>query len=188
MNLRKYQLTAQIIATIFMLSGTTACSSKLSASEKEPTVFNCAEQKGGWVTIAKRGEATSSEPIFNWQTKEFDEWTPERRCYHVSGKLTTIVAKNGGRLNGLNLTFGKVDSGETVICVINADQKDCDRQNMIFTLNKVNAKNPSLVLAKITNFAQVKGSDNTINEKGRVTQFVSLEALVNRYLERNDRF
>lgn len=188
MNLRKYQLTAQIIATIFMLSGTSACSSKLSASQNEPTVFNCDEQKGGWVTIAKRGEATSSEPIFNWQTKEFDEWTPERRCYHVSGKLTTIVAKNGGRLNGLILTFGKVDSGETVICVINADQKDCDRQNMIFTLKEANAKNPSLVLAKIINFGQGKRDDNTVNEKGKVTQFVSLEALVNRYFDKNDGF
>lgn len=188
MNLRKYQLMAQILATIFMLSGTSACSSKLSASQNEPTVFNCVEQKGRWVTIAKRGEATSSKPIFSWQTKEFDEWTPERRCYHVSGKLTTIVAKNGGRLNGLNLTFGKVDSGETVICVINAAQKDCDRQNLILTLNKVNAKNPSLVLAQITNFAQGKRSDNTVNEKGRVTQFVSLEALVNRYFDKNNGF
>lgn len=184
MSLRKDRLAVQILATIFILSGTVACS-KQTVSQNVSTTFKCVEQTDGWLTFAQRGNATSSTPIFSWQSQEFgSKWTPKKRCHHVSEKLTKIVAENGSRLKGLDLTYGSV-SNETVICIINANQTDCDRENTLFTLNQKNAQNPSLVIAKITNFAEGKGSDNTIQESGGATQIVSLEALVNSSFTQN---
>ena len=150
----------------------------------EPTIFNCLEQQGGWATFAQKGNHTSTVPIISWKTLEFGEkWTPKNRCFHVSKKLTDTVAGNGGLLFDLYLTSGKVVTGQTVICVVNANQENCDLQNMLFTLNQENAKNPSLTIDRMTNFAMGKGANNTVFETG-IPEFVSLEDLVTRSLQK----
>ncbi len=98
------------------------------------------------------------------------------------------MAQNGGILGGLDFTTGKVDDGQTVVCLVRQDQKSCDRNNMLFTLNQENTKNPSDALVKITNFVQGKASNSPIGERGPLPQFISLETLVNRSLPQGKGF
>ncbi|MFM6913167.1 MAG: COP23 domain-containing protein [Dolichospermum sp.] len=189
MYITNNKLTSQVVSTIFLILTTIGCSQQKSnsgqdasaaASSTEPTVFECVQNAGSWVTVAKRGNAVSSSPLVSWNTTEFGyQWTPQKRCNHVSNKLTKVVADNGGRLGELNLTTGKLDS-QTVVCVVSLVQKSCNRNNMLFTLNQENANNPSAVLARITNFSQGLASDSTITESGSVPQYIALESLVNR--------
>lgn len=173
---------------VTIASSLTASAPKTS----QPTVstsFNCIQQSNGWATVAKRGNAVSENPLLTWSSTEFgDEWTPEQRCQTVSKKLTEVVAKNGGKLAKLDLTTGKVDNGYTVVCVVNAGQKSCDRNNMLFTLNKQNSKNPGEILVKITNFASGAASNSSVAESGTIPQFIPLETLVNRSLGKDSGF
>jgi len=169
-------------------SSLTASAPKTSGSTI-PTNFNCVQQPNGWATVAQRGNAVSQNPLLTWNSTEFgDEWTPEQRCQTVSKRLTEVVAKNGGKLAKLDLTTGKVDNGYTVICVVTAGQKSCDRQNMLFTLNKQNSQTPGEILVKITNFAKGTASNSTTAEKGYIPQFIPLETLVNRSLGKDSGF
>lgn len=197
MSFRKSHFISKIISIFFILLGSVACSQASSSSndnenltssvetiELEPTVFNCVEQQDGFVTLPQKGNLTSSVPILIWKTNQFgSKWNPEKRCYHVSEKLTDTVAHYGGRLGNLDLTYGKIDTGQTVICVIDIEQEKCDRLNMLFTLNKENEKNPSSHLATISNFVKGKATGSTIIENG-TRQFISLEALVDRSFRR----
>lgn len=45
------------------------------------------------------------------------------------------MAQNGGILGGLDFTTGKVDDGQTVVCLVRQDQKSCDRNNQAIKLN-----------------------------------------------------
>ncbi|MEG4281582.1 COP23 domain-containing protein [Microcoleus sp. A006_D1] len=153
-----------------------------------PTTFKCVQHTTGWATIAQRGNSVSQSPLLTWNSAEFGpEWTAEQRCQTVSERLTDAAAKNGGRLGGLDLTTGKVDNGYTVVCVVGAGQKSCDRQNMLFTLNKQNTQAPSQILVKITNFASGAASNSPVAENGS-PQFIPLETLVNRVLEKESGF
>ncbi len=192
-----YRLTAQILTTTLLIS-TIACSAQTGsipsvkdgvAQAEEPTIFNCVLQKGDWVTVAQRGNAVSQQPLMTWATREFgDEYTPKQRCEIVSQKLTDAVGKNGGRLQSLELTTGKLDNGYTVVCVVRKGEDTCNRDNFLFTLNKNNAKNPQMVLAKITNFADGKTEENNIDESSSLPEFVSLASLVNRVLPEGNGF
>jgi hypothetical protein len=154
-----------------------------------PTTFKCVKQATGWATIAQRGNVFSESPLLTWNSTEFGtEWTPEQRCQTVSQRLTDAVVKNGGRLRNLDLTTGKVDNGYTVVCMVTARQKSCDRENMLFTLNKQNTQAPSEVLAKITNFAKGDASHSSVAESGNSPQFIPLETLVNRSLGKETGF
>lgn len=140
----------------------------------------------GWATIAHRGNIVSKSPLLNWNSFEFgSDSTPEKRCEIVSGKLTQAVAQNGGTLTGLNLTTGNVDDGQTVVCLLTSGQSSCDRNNMLFTLNRENTKKPAEVLSKITNFAQGKATSSTIDEKDPPSK-IKLEELVDRLLPKDN--
>ena len=191
------RLTAQVFTATLLIS-TIACSVqngslpsvKSGAAEAtEPTIFNCVEQEGDWVTVPQRGNATSTQPLMTWGTREFgDKYTPKQRCQIVSRKLTDVVGNNGGRLKGLALTTGKLDNGYTVVCVVMEGKETCNQDNFLFTLNRDNAKNPGVVLAKINNFADGKAGDNKIEESGELPEVVSLENLVTRLLPEGNGF
>jgi Circadian oscillating protein COP23 len=162
-------------------------------SQPTITTFKCVQQSTGqstgWATIAERGNIVSKSPLLTWNSKEFGtDWTPEQRCKTVSQRLTDAVAKNGGKLANLDLTTGKIDNGYTVVCMITARQKSCNRNNVLFTLKKENSQNPSAILAKITNFAKGDASNPPIAESGNIPQFIPLETLVNRVLGRETGF
>jgi hypothetical protein len=163
--------------------GALGCSPQNNRAMAEvSTVFQCQQQGDQWATMARRDNLVSKNPLFTWKTVEFgDDWTPEKRCNHVANKLTTLVAANGGKLGNLTLTYGKLDTGYTVICVINSQEKTCNQNNMLFTLNEKNSQNPGQVLLKITNFADGKEEGVTIDENGQ-PQYISLGAIVDRSL------
>lgn len=180
------RFAAQVFTKILILSSMVSCYQQ-TASPDALTVFKCVgKEKNIWSTLAQRGNTTYDLPILTWQTSEFgSEWTPEKRCHHVSEKLTKAVENNEGKLKGLKLTYGPVGA-YTVICVVNKDILNCNSENMLFTLNRKNDKNPSLILAKIADFAKAKGTGSTILESGNATQFISLDVLVNRAKDLND--
>jgi len=177
------QRSLLLLLSLTFLSTMVGCSSQNNNSVAQAaTVFKCEQQGDKWVTIAQRDNAVSQTPLFNWNTTQFgDEWTPEKRCKHVADKLTTIVGANGGRLGNLDLTYGKIDNGYTVICVLNNEEKSCTKDNILFTLNAKNSQEPSLILLKISNFAEGKSAGVTIDENGQ-PQYVSLEMMVDRSL------
>jgi len=177
---------------VLLLLGMAGCSAstasspdKVSQAAGEPTTFQCVEQGGGWATVAKRGKEVSPSPLIRWNTPEFGpEYTPEKRCQIVSTRLTNIVAKNGGRLGGLDLTAGKVENGSTVVCLVNQQPRSCNLGNMLFTLNQQNANNPNQVLTTITSFAKGKATNSTVAESKDIPQFISLDDLVNRSFDK----
>lgn len=177
---------------VLLLLGMAGCSAstasspdKVSQAAGEPTTFQCVEQGGGWATVAKRGKEVSPSPLIRWNTAEFGpEYTPEKRCQIVSTRLTNIVAKNGRRLGGLDLTAGKVENGSTVVCLVNQQPRSCNLGNMLFTLNEQNANNPNQVLTTITSFAKGKATNSTVAESKDIPQFISLDDLVNRSFDK----
>ncbi|MEC4892453.1 MAG: COP23 domain-containing protein [Oscillatoria sp. PMC 1050.18] len=183
------KITTPALLASIILSGIVACSqqtnlppteepvnTELADTNTETTIFNCVQQQGSWATIVQRGNVSSS-PIISWQTVEFGEkWTPEKRCQHVSEKLTQAVKNNGGELTNLELTYGDVD-GYTVICLVKS-QESCNSANQLFTLNEQNRANPALALKKLDNFAQGKAGESTVEKSDDLPEFVSLEALV----------
>lgn len=182
----------RILAAALTLFSTVACSTQTSSTanaessgEKaiaptkvtDPTTFSCVQQGGGWATLAKRGTLVSKVPLITWNTTEFGaEFTPEKRCQIVSQKLTDVVAQHGGLLGELQLTTGQVDD-QTIVCVLTPDQKYCDGNNQLFTLNKENAKDPSNALRKITSFSKGSADSSSIPESG---YSIPLQELVNR--------
>ncbi|MGK7904099.1 MAG: COP23 domain-containing protein [Hormoscilla sp.] len=178
--------TAKALATAMMLSGAVLYSTQPAAAnpELDPTVFKCVRQGEGWATFAQRGNAVSTVPMIRWNTTEFgSDYTPENRCRIVSERLTKAVANNGGMLSNLDLTTGTLND-YPVVCFVtqNSSTSTCDNSNLLFTLNKQNASNPSQVLARLTNFRQGRASDSTIDENGGIALFISLETLVDRIL------
>ena len=167
-----HRLIPQIMAAVFTLFGMAACSTTTASApdtstqaNEPPTIFKCVQQGNGWATIAKRGSLTIS-PLITWDTKEFgEEFTPEQRCKKVSPKLTQFVADNGGKLGYLKLIFGPLNN-QTVVCVVNDGQKICDAENLLFTLNQKNSKNPQEVLKKIFRVGDGDATNITIEENG----------------------
>jgi hypothetical protein len=216
MTTKLSRLITEIFAAVLTLFGAAACSTTtVSNPDSQPvvptsnnpavspvatgsaptisqsnitTTFRCVQQSTGWATIAQRGNAVSQSPLLTWNSKEFgSEWTPEQRCKTVSQRLTDAVAKNGGTLGSLDLTTGNVNN-RTVVCVVTATEKSCDRNNVLFTLKKQNSQNPSEILGKITQFAEGVASNSPITEGGKIPQFIPLETLVNRVLGKETGF
>lgn len=153
------------------------------------TVFDCISNESDsgdvkvakFATFARRAERRSSVPLLTWNSTEFgSDYTPKQRCEIVSQRLTEKVAANNGRLSGLSLTYGKIkDNGLTVICALGLQEQKCNSNNMLFTLNEANAKNPSETLVRIANFSKGKAtSDSTTAEIGGLSQYILLETLV----------
>ena len=129
----------------------------------QPTQFNCVQEDGQWLTYAYQGNYTAPEPMFNWQTTEFGEdFTPEKRCYHVSTRLNQAVMGNNGLLANLVLKEGEHNRLK-VICWQNRDE-GCDGDNLLFTLSEKNQVNPTAVMVKMSNYAQEQAG-NTVYEK-----------------------
>jgi hypothetical protein len=119
-----------------------------------------------------------------WKSTEFGrEYTPWQRCQIVSNRLTQAVAQNGGRLSNLQLTTGIINN-LPVVCYVNG-QARCNSQNLLFTLDKRNAKNPGDALTRLINFSQDGGGPvSTFRGGGQSSapQFVPFGDMVDRAL------
>ncbi len=78
----------------------------------------------------------------------------------------------------MDLTTGKLDNGYTVVCVLSQGEQNCNKDNLLFTLNQQNAQNPNAVFIKMTNFVSGKASNSTIDETGELHEYLRLEHLV----------
>jgi hypothetical protein len=117
-----------------------------------------------------------------WKSTEFGrEYTPWQRCQIVSNRLTQAVAQNGGRLSNLQLTTGIINN-LPVVCYVNGRGR-CNSQNLLFTLDKRNAKNPGDALTRLINFAQDGSGPVTTFRTGTQSsapQFVPFGDMVDR--------
>jgi serine/threonine protein kinase len=141
--------------------------------------FKCVYHQEVWAIIAKRGNAISSSPIITFNSTEFGAWTLQKRCSTVAQRLTDIVAENVRDLDNLYLTTGKVNA-YTVVCLLKQNQSSCHIENILFTINQQNVKDPKEILEMITNFSRLSNSSTTVIETGNLPQFIPLKALVER--------
>ncbi|WP_333454498.1 COP23 domain-containing protein [Microcoleus sp. herbarium5] len=151
------KLTAPLLASALVFAGTVAFASQVQAGpasnwNNTRTTFQCVTSGRNFVTIARRGNVTT-DPMILWKSTEFGrEYTPWQRCQIVSNRLTKAVAQNGGKLSNLQLTTGTLNN-LPVVCYVNGRGR-CNSQNLLFTLDKRNAKNPGDALTRLINFAQ----------------------------------
>ena len=185
----KSKLIAQVLLSVLAVSGTIATATTAQAgptilARSETTVFRCVGSGRNLATIAKRGSRIT-DPLILWQTTEFGrEFTPSQRCQSVSSRLTQAVANNGGSLSNLLLTTGTVNN-LPVVCFVNGRGR-CNSGNILFTLDRKNARNPGAVLARLVNFAE-NGAGQAVTSRARPNaepeqQYVPLQDLVDRSL------
>ncbi|WP_172188708.1 COP23 domain-containing protein [Microcoleus asticus] len=181
------KLSAPLLASALVFAGTVAFASQVQAApashslNNTKTTFQCVTSGRNFVTIARRGNVTT-DPMILWKSTEFGrEYTPWQRCQIVSNRLTKAVAQNGGRLSNLQLTTGIVNN-LPVVCYVNGRGR-CNSQNLLFTLDKRNAKNPGDALTRLINFAQDGGGPVTTFRTGTQSsapQFVPFGDMVDR--------
>ena len=185
----KLQFIAPLLASALVLTGTAAFAGQgqtrliTNSLRDTTTTFQCVTSGRNFVTIARRGNVTT-DPIILWKSTEFGrEFTPWQRCQIVSNRLTKAVTDNGGRLTNLQLTTGTINN-LPVVCYVNGRGR-CNSENILFTLDSRNAKNPSQVLTRLINFAQDGGGQVTVlktrrGEELSGQQFVPFGVLVDR--------
>lgn len=136
--------------------------------------FEC-RQNDYYVTVAVRKNGGVSDPLIAWKTEEFSDagYTPEVRCSEVTSRLNNALSQNGGTLNGLYLTVGRVN-GMPVLCTVNNKRGGCNNDNVLFTLKRGN--DPNIVLQKLFSVS-ISGSGTPIQQSGGQS-YVDLSKLV----------
>lgn len=167
------KLLAPILVSTLALSGAIASTAQAQIRVGDPTdtvtpttpiatgtTFYCVNSGQNFATIAERNGVRTA-PIFVWQTTEFGrDYTPGQRCNLVTQRLNSAVGQNGGRLRNLLLTTGRVNR-LPVVCYVNSDRTGCNSQNLLFTLDSRNARNPDAALQRLLQFG-VEGSGDPI--------------------------
>ena len=153
----KYLLSILTVSSSFVFTGNPTVAETKIAQNRFPTTFHCIKENrsGLNVTVAKRGNRQTS-PLFIWKSNDWgSQYPPEKRCGIVSQRLTTAVAKNGGKLSGLYMTHGIVNN-YPVICYVNDPNGGCTSSNLLLTLplSEKSFKKRSEVLQSIANFSQ----------------------------------
>jgi Circadian oscillating protein COP23 len=161
-----------------------------SESKPAPTAFKCVSlvnhpSHSKFATVAILPDGTEGSPLFLWKTKEFSEsgYTPEKRCYQVTDRLNKAVVSEGGNLGNLWLTVGKINR-LGVLCYVNNTGTGCNNENVLFTFNRSNSKDPSSAIAKLLNIS-IKGSGNAIQES-RSRPYINLGELVKKADPKSD--
>lgn len=188
MTTKAHRLIPQILAAVLILFGAVACSTTASTpptensntqteSKAPATVFKCVKEGSGWATIVERGTPSVS-PLITWNTTEFgEEYGPEKRCNLVSEKLTKAVANNGGKLGYLKLNVGSLKN-QNVVCFLNRGEKNCNSENLLFTLNQKNSQSSKEVLTKIVNVSYAKATNKDIIEENGGSAWILLDNLI----------
>ena len=172
-------------SSITLFTSIVATSASLALNSQKPalanTTFQCLTNtsQGGYSTIAIRSNGTPTSPLFNWRRQDFaaSGYTPQRRCNEVTGRLNTAVSQNGGLLNQLWLTTGRVN-GLPVVCYMRGGDSGCNGLNTLFTISRSSPhySNPSRALTSLINFS-LTGTGSAIEETSG-QQYVNLEKLV----------
>ena len=72
-----------------------------------------------------------------------------------------------------------------MVCFVLNRSSTCNDSNLLFTLKKENAKNPSEVLANLTNYGNGFASPKIVWENGNIPQFIPLQPLVDNTLPKD---
>ncbi|WP_198525081.1 COP23 domain-containing protein [Kamptonema formosum] len=164
----------------------------LTPIQSEATVFKCVPYgTNSYITLAEKADKTAA--LFLWSSENFGgKLSPERACNTLSQRMNDAVRKQGGNLNSLLLTMGRVNR-ETVICFVSNYDSGCNANNTLFALTPEDAKQygrqPQKFLEKLTGIS-VQGSQppvlqlagNPINDIDRQPYF-SLEAWEKQFLK-----
>jgi Circadian oscillating protein COP23 len=111
-------------------------------------------------TVVQKGDRQAV--MLTWKYNGFGrEFTPEKRCQIVSERLQKAANINGGTFKDLQIASGTVNS-QAVVCALQSNSNKCDRNNLLFTLNPENARNPDAVIQRMFSFAQ--DGSSSINE------------------------
>jgi hypothetical protein len=164
----------------------------LTPIQSQATVFKCVPYgTNNYITLAQKAENTAA--LFLWSGDNFgDKLPPQQACNTLSQRMNDVVKQQGGSLNNLLLTMGRVNR-ETVICFVSNYESGCNAHNTLFTLTPEDAKRyarqPHVFLEKLTAmsfhgserpFLQFAG--NPINDIERQHYF-SLEAWEKQFLK-----
>ena len=117
---------------------------------------NCQDLK----TVVRKGDREAT--MVNWNYDGFGkEFTPAKRCEIVSERLQQAADNNGGSFKDLQIASGTLNS-LPVVCTLQAKDRKCNQQNLLFTLKPQDARNPDAVIQKIFSFA--KDGSSSLNE------------------------
>lgn len=194
-------LTASILVTTLALSVSGASPAwcqqfippaSLTPIQSQATVFKCVPYGTNFfVTLAQKAEKTAV--LFLWSGDNLGgKLPPQEACNTLSQRLNDLVKQQGGSLNSVLLTMGRVNR-ETVICFVRNYESGCNANNTLFSLTPEDAKQyarqPHVFLEMLTGIS-VQGSDppflqfvgNPINDIDRQPYF-SLEAWEKQFLK-----
>jgi hypothetical protein len=119
--------------------------SSFAQSASSVASFQCKVEDNSYVTVAVSKNGTVSSPMIAWTTEEFSSagFPPEQRCKEVTDRLNNVLSGNGGTLNSVYLTTGRVN-GQTVLCAVKNTTSGCNQNNMLFNLKQGNQSNKLL--------------------------------------------
>ncbi len=158
---------------------TTTNTATNSSTYSEKISFECAQVQSGYATVVQRDNpAVLPRRMINWTRQVGTDWSPERRCELVTEKLNRIVAQNGGEIDNLSFTTGRIE-GSSIVCLANSSSLGCNQSNMLFTLSNQNARNTQEVIARLgDSFSSNGGATNSaVQESGSGNPYVSLAPL-----------
>ncbi|WP_017716844.1 COP23 domain-containing protein [Kamptonema formosum] len=123
--------------------------SSFAQSATSVASFQCKVVGSSYVTVAVSKNGTVSNPMIAWTTEEFSSagFPPEQRCKDVTNRLNNVLSQNGGTLNSVYLTTGRVNR-QTVLCAVNNTTSGCNENNLLFTLKQGNQ--PSKLLRNLS--------------------------------------
>ena len=121
-------------------------------------------------TVVQKGDRQAT--MLTWNYSGFGrEFTPEKRCQIVSERLQKAANINGGTFKDLQIATGTVNS-QAVVCALQSKSNKCTRNNLLFTLNPENARNPDAVIQKMFSFAA--DGNSSINESAMASPRVDV--------------
>jgi hypothetical protein len=164
----------------------------LTPIQSEATIFKCVPYgTNRYITLVEKADKTAA--LFLWSRENFGgKLPPDQACNTLSQRMNDAVKQQGGNLNNLLLTMGRVNR-ETVICFVKNYESGCNANNTLFSLTPEDAKRyarqPHAFLEKLTGIS-VQGSNppvlqlagNPINDIDR-QPYLSLEAWEKQFLK-----
>lgn len=175
----KSLLSILTLSSTFALIGNPVAAQTKVAQNSFPTTFHCISTQGNVLyTVARRGNR-QTEPILKWQNTAWgSKYTPKKRCDIVSERLTRAVVKNGGKLGGLLMWYGKLND-YPIICYLKSKRERCNSDNILLTLRKSEFGQERRIIKDIMTFGVGARGNTTTRSVGKtnpgeVADFVPL--------------
>ncbi|MEB3831798.1 COP23 domain-containing protein [Phormidium sp. CCY1219] len=140
-----------IASGLIAISATMAIAqSSVARSPNQLRSFQC-QKSSDWYSIrAVSNQGGRSAAIISWPNQDHTEFTnlSAQRCNEVTRRLNGILQANGGDLQGLYLTVGRV-RGNMVVCAVPNTRVGCNRNNFLFSFPGDNRAEPARLLREV---------------------------------------